>query len=209
MTDSLWLIHMSHGCIMTCWKVPHNQPPPPNHLTPPPKDLVPYTEKRKFDDGIMEDFPPEKKQRLQNFPLANGIGRSAILSQFRNNQNFERRKIVNSVTDFHTEMSCEDFRIIYPIHEPKAVMESVYQNGIWFVKNERKVHFGFSMNPQKIHELNAKESILKFKSQKNIDKNVLKCSIKGVGIMLSSVFINGRRAQYNSSVRKARQSVQW
>ena len=41
-------------------------------------------------------------------------------------------------------------------------MESVYQNGIWFVKNERKVHFGFSMNPQKIHELNAKESILKY-----------------------------------------------
>ena len=29
------------------------------------------------------------------------------------------------------------------IHEPKAVMESVYQNGIWFVKNERKVQFGF------------------------------------------------------------------
>ena len=63
--------------------MPHNQPPPPNHLTPPPKDLVPYTEKRKFDDGIMEDFPPEKKQRLQNFPLANGIGKSAILSRFR------------------------------------------------------------------------------------------------------------------------------
>ena len=88
-------------------------------------------------------------------------------------------------------------------------MESVYQNGIWFVKNERKVHFGFSMNPQKIHELNAKESILKFKSQKNIDKKFLKCSIKGVGIVLSPVFINGRGAQYNSSVRKARQSVQW
>lgn len=152
--------------------MPHNQPPPPNHLTPPPKDLVPYTEKRKFDDGIMEDFPPEKKQRLQNFPLANGIGKSAILSRFRNNQNFECRKIVNSVTDFHTEISCEDFRIIYPIHEPKAVMESVYQNGIWFVKNERKVHFGFSMNPQKIHELNAKESILKFKSQEFIGKKV-------------------------------------
>ena len=47
-------------------------------------------------------------------------------------------------------------------------MESVYQNGIWFVKNERKVHFGFSMNPQKIHELNAKESILKFNIQKSI-----------------------------------------
>ena len=46
-------------------------------------------------------------------------------------------------------------------------MESVYQNGIWFVKNERKVHFGFSMNPQKIHELNAKESISKLKSQKS------------------------------------------
>ena len=54
--------------------MPQNAPPS-NHLTPPPKDLVPYTEKRKFDDGIMEDFPPEKKQRLQNFPLANGIGK--------------------------------------------------------------------------------------------------------------------------------------
>ena len=57
--------------------MPQNAPPT-NHLTPPPKDLVranPYTEKRKFDDGIMEDFPPEKKQRLQNFPLANGIGK--------------------------------------------------------------------------------------------------------------------------------------
>jgi len=111
--------------------VPQNQLPQPIQLTPPPKDLVTYNEKRKFDDGIMEDFPPEKKQRLQNFPLANGI-------------------------DFHTDFSCEDFRIIYPIHEPKAVMESVYQNGIWFVKNERKVHFGFSMNPLKIQELNAK-----------------------------------------------------
>ena len=62
--------------------MPQNQPPPPNHLTPPPKDLVPYTEKRKFDDGIMEDFPPEKKQRLQNFPLANGIGKCVQFNWF-------------------------------------------------------------------------------------------------------------------------------
>ena len=73
--------------------MPHNQPPPPNHLTPPPKDLVPYTEKRKFDDGIMEDFPPEKKQRLQNFPLANGIGKSAILSRFRKTESFRNFSI--------------------------------------------------------------------------------------------------------------------
>ena len=51
-------------------------------------------------------------------------------------------------------------------------MESVYQNGIWFVKNERKVHFGFSMNPQKIHELNAKESIPNFQRIKISEKNV-------------------------------------
>ena len=79
---------------------------------------------------------------------------------------------VHTIGDFHTEISCEDFRIIYPIHEPKAVMESVYQNGIWFVKNERKVHFGFSMNPQKIHELNAKESIPNFQRIKISEKNV-------------------------------------
>ena len=85
---------------MTCYKVPHNQPPPPNHLTPPPKDLVPYTEKRKFDDGIMEDFPPEKKQRLQNFPLANGIGKSAILSRFEKTETFRFEKFLNSIIRF-------------------------------------------------------------------------------------------------------------
>ena len=73
--------------------LPHHNPPPPSERLPVPlnerpvnglsvermlassKEIVPYTEKRKFDDGIMEDFPPEKKQRLQNFPLANGIGK--------------------------------------------------------------------------------------------------------------------------------------
>ena len=88
-------------------------------------------------------------------------------------------------------------------------MESVYQNGIWFVKNERKVHFGFSMNPQKIHELNAKESIPNFsQTRKNIGKMSLN-AWKGFRIMLPPIFVNGRSAQHNSSVRKARQSVQW
>ena len=81
-------------------------------------------------------------------------------------------------------------------------MESVYQNGIWFVKNERKVHFGFSMNPQKIHELNAKESIQNF--QKKYRKRMSLNAWKGFRIMLPPIFVDGRSAQHNSSVRKAR-----
>ena len=109
MTHPLWLIHMSHRFIMTCYKVPHNQPPPPNHLTPPPKDLVPYTEKRKFDDGIMEDFPPEKKQRLQNFPLANGIGKSAILPRFRKTETFRFENIFENFLNSSIRFSYGDF----------------------------------------------------------------------------------------------------
>ena len=182
--------------------MPHNQPPPPNHLTPPPKDLVPYTEKRKFDDGIMEDFPPEKKQRLQNFPLANGIGKSAILSRFRKSKNFRFKKEIRNIFELYHKIFIRKFRaktfeLFILSMNPKQLWNQFIKMEFGLSKMKEKFILVLAWIPRKFTNSMPRKAFWNSNHRNQYRKNVFKCSIKGARIMLPTVSVNGRGAQHD------------
>jgi len=55
-----------------------------------------------------------------------------------------------------TTISSSDLKIIYPYHEPKAAMESIFIDNVMWVKNGKKVRFGFSLSEEKEREIEKK-----------------------------------------------------
>jgi len=55
-----------------------------------------------------------------------------------------------------TTITEEDLKIIYPYHEPKAAMESIFIDNVMWVKNGKKVRFGFSLSEEKEREIDQK-----------------------------------------------------
>jgi len=122
----------------------------------------------------------EEMSENQNFISSSRYSRNGRLLEMRKNDVIEGSvtspEMIKLIKE--TNISETDLKIIYPRHEPKAAMESIYIDNVMWVKNGKRVRFGFCLKSEKeieIREKNLEISIAIFLSIPGHHENITAC----------------------------------